>query len=136
MRCDGYGVGGWETYLLRDEGVRVFGVFDGVAEFEELVAHLIGECPIFREASLPAGFGELANGGRDFEILFIGNFGELKSEGAKNAVELGEGLGGGGASERRGLAETRENVPERGGGVEVLMECEPGGLENLELGGA
>ncbi len=96
-----------------------------------MVAEDIGLCPVFRLAHGEALFGEGADLGGDFDFLF--RFRQGEAERAEDAMEGGQCLGGGEALGFHGIAQTRENGTEGAGGVEVVIERIPCGLEGAEF---
>jgi hypothetical protein len=73
--------------------VAVLAVLDEPAVVREFVAHAVGFLPVFGEASLPAGFGECANGFGSIRAVFL-FLRQCESERAQHAVESGECGGG------------------------------------------
>ena len=117
--------------LRRAQFIAVLAIFDGPAEGGELVAEDIGLSPVFGLADGEALLGEGADLGGDFDLLF--RFRQGEAEGTEDAVEAGEGLGGSEAVELGGLAQAGEDGTEGAGGVEVVVEGVPRGLEGAEL---
>ncbi len=96
-----------------------------------MVAQDVGLRPVFRLADGEALLGEGADLGGDFDFLF--RFRQGESEGAEDAMKCRQRLCCIEAFAFHGLAQAGEDGTEGAGGVEVVVEGIPRGLERAEL---
>ena len=124
---------GRSVCLLWDQIIAVLAVLDGPAEGGELVAQDIGLTPVLGLAHSEALFGEGADLSGDFDFFFRSEDRKNQTQRAEDAVEGREGLGGSESFQLRRLAQSGKNGTEGAGGVEVVIERIPCGLEGAEL---